>query len=491
MSQTIGMDPLQVRHFARSLENAAGDLELLGMQISGSISSVPWRGSDADSFRSGWSTRHRPTLTRIADSLRQAALVAGDNADAQDQTSDTGSAGSRVPVAAGSTAGSADTGSGNNDGGWLADGWDWVSDGAGWITETTADTADWFQDRAELGFGNIHRSFMDYGEQSAHLVSLLDQWVGGSPPTLMELAATGMLIRGEWTEAKLTVLTLGQWDLPLLDDGTSWAGEPIPVGVSASGTGTSASGHAEGVLPTDLRAIAMNTAQAYSDRQVESSADGSVRITRVDGPSGPSYIVNIPGTQEWSPATSITAADLTGNLVTASGQLSTASEAVALAMERAGIESGAPVMLAGHSQGGMTAAALAADPAFSAQFNVTNVMAYGSPIDGTAVPAEVRIIAFQHENDVVPMLDLGGASMDGSIAAQPSSVQVTLPDPPNTGWWDVKGQHDFNAYAASISDAEDDHGSTAALYAQDPLTERFLTDDPARVESFVIPIERR
>ncbi len=491
MSQTIGMDPSQVRQLARSLENAAGDLELLGVQVSGRISSIPWQGSDADSFRSGWSARHRPTLTRIADSLRQAALVAAENADAQDQTSDAASAGSVAAAAEGSAPGSADTRPENTAGGWLADGWDWVTDGAGWVAETSDDTVDWFQDRAELGFGNIQRSFMDYGEQSAHLVSLLDQWVGGSPPTLMELAATGMLIRGEWTEAKLTVLTLGQWDLPLLDDGSAWAGEAIPVGVSTSGTGLSASGHAEGVLPSDLRAIAMNTGQAYSDRQVESSVDGSVRITRIDGPSGPSYIVNIPGTQEWSPATSGTAADLTGNLVTASGQMSTASDAVALAMERAGIEPGAPVMLAGHSQGGMTAAALAADPAFSAQFNVTNVMAYGSPIDGTAIPAEIRVIAFHHEDDVVPMLDLGGARIDGTTAGQSSSVQITLPNPPNTGWWDVAGRHDFNAYEASISDAENDPGSAAAQYARDRSTERFLTNDPTRVESFVIPIERR
>lgn len=92
MNSLLGMDPGQVHRLARSLESTAGELELLELQVAGKMSVVPWRGSDADSFRTDWVSRQRPVLLNIAQELRQAALVAAGNADAQECTSDAGSA---------------------------------------------------------------------------------------------------------------------------------------------------------------------------------------------------------------------------------------------------------------------------------------------------------------------------------------------------------------------------------------------------------------
>ena len=75
------------------------------------------------------------------------------------------------------------------------------------------------------------------------------------------------------------------------------------------------------------------------------------------------------------------------------------------AMAQARIPPGAPVMLVGHSLGGMTAAALAADPTFRRRFNVTQVVTAGAPIGRFAVPAGVQVLAVENRNDLIPALD--------------------------------------------------------------------------------------
>lgn len=80
-------------------------------------------------------------------------------------------------------------------------------------------------------------------------------------------------------------------------------------------------------------------------------------------------------------------------------------------MAQAGIPSGAPVMLVGHSQGGMSAAALAADSDFRARFNVTQVVTAGAPIARFDVPDSVQVLAVENSHHLVPQLD-GGANPD-------------------------------------------------------------------------------
>ena len=152
---------------------------------------------------------------------------------------------------------------------------------------------------------------------------------------------------------------------------------------------------------------------AYDDGGKSGTPDAAIRITAVDKGSGPAYIVTIPGTSEWNVRSGSNPMDTVGNLSSASGTMSTASEAVELAMQQAGIPSDAPVMRVGHSQGGMTAANLAADAEFRGHFNVTNVLTYGSPIDSTRIPGGVKTLALQHPFDVVPRLDLGNSKPGG------------------------------------------------------------------------------
>ena len=62
-------------------------------------------------------------------------------------------------------------------------------------------------------------------------------------------------------------------------------------------------------------------------------------------------------------------------------------------------------MLTGHSQGGITAAALAADPAFSEGFNLTHVVTGGAPIARMDIPEDVDVLSLEHDRDPVARLD--------------------------------------------------------------------------------------
>ena len=62
-------------------------------------------------------------------------------------------------------------------------------------------------------------------------------------------------------------------------------------------------------------------------------------------------------------------------------------------------------MLTGHSQGGLTAAALAADATFRSRHRVTHVVTSGAPVAALAVPEGVSVLSLEHDEDLVPGLE--------------------------------------------------------------------------------------
>lgn len=138
---------------------------------------------------------------------------------------------------------------------------------------------------------------------------------------------------------------------------------------------------------------------------------GRVRIVRVRQTDGSgAWVVELPGTQQWDPVSGPNPVDLTADLRLMGEQRTQLGRGVAAAladaMRGAGVAPGAePVMLAGHSQGGILAASLAASPAFASRFRVTHVVAAGAPIARLPVPERVRVLALEHRQDPVPRLD--------------------------------------------------------------------------------------
>ena len=134
-------------------------------------------------------------------------------------------------------------------------------------------------------------------------------------------------------------------------------------------------------------------------------SEGQIQITAVGNP--PSYIVTIPGTQEWSPdrGASGSPMDLTSNVQLMAGRETLLQAQVEEAMRQAGIPADAPVMLTGHSQGGILCATMATDSDFMSRYNVTSIVTGGSPIARFDIPDSVSVLAVEHDQDPVPMLE--------------------------------------------------------------------------------------
>lgn len=153
---------------------------------------------------------------------------------------------------------------------------------------------------------------------------------------------------------------------------------------------------------------------------------GRVRVletTRGDG--GSAWVVIIPGTQEWSPRPGSNPFDLTTDVRALTGDATIAAAGASAALARARAASGRsspqdPVMLVGHSQGGILAAALASDPTFRAGNRVTHVVTSGAPVALFPVPQTVKVLSIEHADDPVPGLDLtpnpGGRSWTTIVA---------------------------------------------------------------------------
>ncbi len=145
-------------------------------------------------------------------------------------------------------------------------------------------------------------------------------------------------------------------------------------------------------------------ADVFAEQAKLSSATSTVQISTVVGADGVTrYVVQVPGTQEWSPTRGDNLSDLTSNLTLMSGRQAELERQVLAAMEAAGIGPDDPVMLTGHSQGGIVCAALASDP--TQPYTISAVVTGGSPIANFDIPADVSVLSLEHEQDAVPMLD--------------------------------------------------------------------------------------
>jgi len=181
---------------------------------------------------------------------------------------------------------------------------------------------------------------------------------------------------------------------------------------------------------------------------------GEVQVLSVRRKGRRAWVVQIPGTQEWSPRPGRNPFDLTGDVHGLAGERTAGGRAVTAALQAAGAGPGEPVLLVGHSQGGIVAAQLAADPQFRRSFAVTHVVTAGSPVATAGIPASVSVLSLEHEHDVVPRLD-GRPNPDRA-----GWITVSAPAERPGAPVDPAGSHDADAYArtAAAVDASVDPG---------------------------------
>ena len=137
---------------------------------------------------------------------------------------------------------------------------------------------------------------------------------------------------------------------------------------------------------------------------------GHVRVVEVPQRHGSAWIVEISGTQVWNPQAGTNPHDVTTDVRLMARESTVLADAVEQALSEAQAASGRdtsadPVMLAGHSLGGIVSAGLASSPEFTRRHRVTHVVTMGSPIARMPVPPDIEVLALEHTQDPVPRLE--------------------------------------------------------------------------------------
>ncbi|MDR3202186.1 MAG: hypothetical protein LBT54_03515 [Bifidobacteriaceae bacterium] len=155
--------------------------------------------------------------------------------------------------------------------------------------------------------------------------------------------------------------------------------------------------------------------QVLAASRAGAAGNPQIRLTRIIGPDGrPSWAVAISGTIEPGDlfGSGDCLEDSRTNLAGVAGMNTEVAQAVMAALKAAGAKPGESVLLAGHSQGGIVAAGLAASSQFNQRYKVAGVLTAGSPVSTIKVPESVPLLAVEHRQDFIPAL-AGGRNSDG------------------------------------------------------------------------------
>ncbi|MEO8851628.1 MAG: hypothetical protein ABI360_07860 [Allobranchiibius sp.] len=194
--------------------------------------------------------------------------------------------------------------------------------------------------------------------------------------------------------------------------------------------------------------------KAEADTESAGDAGGS-RLTihhRVDAQGNGHWVVNVPGTADWGAKMPTNPSDATANLRSLSGSRSSLypaiNTALAAAMKKAGVTPGTqPVMMVGHSQGGIVAARLASNAQFRTRYNVTHLMTVAAPTSRISMPRSVQALSVEHRSDPVPRLDArSGPDADNRTNAFIDPRSQMAPGPSDLG-----AQHGGHLYAKTAA----------------------------------------
>lgn len=259
----------------------------------------------------------------------------------------------------------------------------------------------------------------------------------------------------DFEEATAALLAFGGASFGWFDDGSGVSVRPVALTADqladVDGSGP----------PGSIRDVFLG----QGNLMVAAQPDGQgsrVRVVAVPQPDGSTaWVVQVPGTQEWGPSAGGDLSDVTSNLLLEAEQEARLLEAVAEAMRQAGVQPTDPVMMTGHSQGGIAAASFVANPTYGDAYNVTHVVTGGSPIARIPIPDDVQVLSLEHDTDPVPRLE-GDPNPD-----RPNhTTVVTHVDRQADGrpFADVIGPHSSSLYAETGAAVDaSDHASVDAF----------------------------
>jgi hypothetical protein len=228
--------------------------------------------------------------------------------------------------------------------------------------------------------------------------------------------------------------------------------------------------------PHSLRDILVGLDERNSPTDKEKS-NIDVRIIKDANGNVTGYVVDIPGTKDWNAPWDPKSANDSGvNIDAMAGNNTVLQQGIEEALRKVGAQgSGVPVMLVGHSQGGIVAAQSTTD-LVSSGYNVTHVVTAGSPVGRIDVPGNVQMLSLENKGDVVPHLD---ASDNPNTA---NRTTVTFEN--QTG--SVGGNHEIGGYRYDKENpdkprVDQNYIAVAAQLDQssDPSVRRFLDSTDA------------
>ena len=214
---------------------------------------------------------------------------------------------------------------------------------------------------------------------------------------------------------------------------------PMFLGGAVVGT-TSGLGHVRpgmvlGVTADPVRVSAASRSRpagapsglASAFRRMPSDGGAQVAIEKYTVPGeSPRYVAYVSGSRSMSlrEGGGVEAWDMKSNIELYTGGRSASYQATLDALAAAGARPGDRVDVVAHSQGGMIAAHLAMESAFT----VTTQITAGSPVEPT-LSADQTLVQLRHTDDVVSALAAGGAREGTGSADSFTASRVGDPDP--------------------------------------------------------------
>ena len=353
--------------------------------------------------------------------------------------------------------------------------------------ETGARALEWALDTAANGYGYAERFAGSMGSQFAGALggtfgSLIPLMLG-SAPTLGAMGAAGAAAaigaRPTSAQSRLlesaltrpaTVAALRAGVMGADDAVQAAAGVPRPLanalGDSGLGVVSTASvasllmgaGGAAGLFregpvhltSTQSRDVA-SSPQGFADRvaRIPNPAQengAQIVVEKYSQPGEPDrFEVYIGGTVTFDPVAAAEPFDLTSNVANAAGKESGSYQSVVEAMRLAGVTDTTPVQFTGYSQGGATAALLAA----SGDYTIAGLTTFGAPAGDIIVPESVPTVIVEHTDDLVPALGGTQKNLDAVIVQRDVFSGRELPEN------ELVPAHDLRYYAetARLMDA--------------------------------------
>lgn len=242
-------------------------------------------------------------------------------------------------------------------------------------------------------------------------------------------------------------------------------------------------GTTSGVQPASVEDLLDHLSDiAALSQGADSAANGTIEIQTVTTVGGQVvHIVNLPGTDDLLtlPTTADDdVRDLGTNLDLVAGEVDTYQQGILQAMAQAGIGAEEPVLIVGHSQGGMEAVAIAAG---DSGYTVTDVVTAGSPTAQVGgYSAGLNVLSIEQHGDLVPQLD--GEPNPPSV----EQTTVVLDTHPGPG---IEAHHDYEVYVEGAA-AVDASAHPSVLTSVASLHEHGFLGAGGQVTSQVFQISR-